>query len=207
MPNIHAVVFDIGNVLLEWRPERFYDREIGADRRAALFAEVDLEGMNLAVDHGAPMKASVEALAQQYPQWDAEIRLWHDRWAEMASPAIDRSVRLLRALRVRGVPVFACSNFGIETFEFAKTKYDFLSEFDVTVTSGPIGICKPDAGIYAAVESLGKIAGQHLLFADDKLENLVAAQARGWQVHHFTDAENFADLLVAEGLLSQTEAA
>ena len=36
-----AVVFDIGNVLIEWQPERFYDAEIGADRRRALFAEED----------------------------------------------------------------------------------------------------------------------------------------------------------------------
>lgn len=207
MPNIRAVVFDIGNVLLEWQPERFYDREIGADRRAALFAEVDLNAMNLAVDQGAPMKASVEALARQYPHWEAEIQMWHDRWAEMASPAIDRSVRLLRALRARGVPVFACSNFGIETFELAKSRYDFLSEFDVTVTSGPIAICKPDAGIYAAVEKQGGIPGQHLLFADDKLENLDAARARGWHVHHFADPALFADRLVAEGLLTSSEAA
>mgnify|MGYP000753670258 CR=1 FL=1 len=26
-----AVVFDIGNVLIEWQPERFYDRVIGAE--------------------------------------------------------------------------------------------------------------------------------------------------------------------------------
>jgi len=39
---IEAVVFDIGNVLLEWYPEQFYDRKIGTDRRKQLFSEVDL---------------------------------------------------------------------------------------------------------------------------------------------------------------------
>ena len=33
-----AVIFDIGNVLIEWQPERFYDSEIGEERRRALFA-------------------------------------------------------------------------------------------------------------------------------------------------------------------------
>ena len=32
-----AVIFDIGNVLIEWQPERFYDSEIGEERRRALF--------------------------------------------------------------------------------------------------------------------------------------------------------------------------
>ncbi len=26
---IQAVIFDIGNVLIEWQPERYYDRVIG----------------------------------------------------------------------------------------------------------------------------------------------------------------------------------
>ena len=26
-----AVIFDIGNVLIEWQPERYYDRGIGYD--------------------------------------------------------------------------------------------------------------------------------------------------------------------------------
>ena len=30
-----AVVFDIGNVLIEWQPERFYDSVIGEERRRA----------------------------------------------------------------------------------------------------------------------------------------------------------------------------
>ena len=29
---IKAVVFDIGNVLIEWQPERFFDNVIGPDR-------------------------------------------------------------------------------------------------------------------------------------------------------------------------------
>jgi hypothetical protein len=49
---IEAVVFDIGNVLIEWQPERYYDATIGEDRRRAMFAEVDLHGMNDRVDLG-----------------------------------------------------------------------------------------------------------------------------------------------------------
>ena len=50
MPRPEAVIFDIGNVLIEWRPERFYDRLIGQARRRALFAEVDLHAMNDRID-------------------------------------------------------------------------------------------------------------------------------------------------------------
>ena len=36
-----AVIFDIGNVLIEWQPERFYDSVMPRAEREALFAEVD----------------------------------------------------------------------------------------------------------------------------------------------------------------------
>jgi 2-haloacid dehalogenase len=30
---IEAVVFDIGNVLIEWHPERYFDRTIGEEKK------------------------------------------------------------------------------------------------------------------------------------------------------------------------------
>lgn len=203
---IHAVVFDIGNVLLEWHPERFYDAQIGEARRRALFAEVDLHGMNLNVDRGHDFRDSVYALAEQHPEWQDEIRLWHDSWLQMATPEIPHSTRLLRALKARGLPVFALSNFGIGTFELACTVYPVLEEFDRSYVSGYMQVIKPDAEIYARLEADCGHAPAHLLFVDDKLENIEAAAARGWQTHLFTSPENWAERLVSEGLLTQDQA-
>lgn len=203
---IHAVVFDIGNVLLEWHPERFYDAQIGEIRRRALFAQVDLHGMNLDVDRGHDFRDSVYELAEQHPEWQDEIRLWHDSWLQMASPEIPHSTRLLRALRARGLPVFALSNFGIGTFELACTVYPVLAEFDRSYVSGYMQVIKPDAEIYARLEADCSHAPAHLLFVDDKLENIEAAAARGWQTHLFTSPENWAERLVSEGLLTQDQA-
>ena len=108
MSDIRAVVFDIGNVLVGWRPEAYFDRQIGPERRKRLFAEVDLDGMNLRVDRGAPFAESVRTLARAHPDWATEIMRWHDDWSEMFAPVIARNVALLRALRAQGMPVFAC---------------------------------------------------------------------------------------------------
>ena len=59
-----AVIFDIGNVLIEWEPERFYDSVIGPEKRSALFGEVDLDGMNAAIDAGAFFKETVYQTAR-----------------------------------------------------------------------------------------------------------------------------------------------
>jgi len=201
-----AVIFDIGNVLIEWNPERFYDARIGRARRETLFAEVDLEGMNLAIDAGARFRETIYATAARHPGWAGEIRLWHDNWIAMAAPPITPSIALLRALRGRGVPVFALTNFGTETFAYAQTRYDFLAEFDQFFVSGHLGVTKPDPGIYEIVEARCGVAPERLLFTDDRADNIAAARARGWQVHHFTGPQGWALALVGAGLLTTTEA-
>ncbi len=189
MSGIRAVVFDIGNVLLEWRPERFYDAQIGGDRRAALFASVDLDGMNERIDAGAPWEQSVAACAAAHPAWAAEIALWHHRWPDMLGPVIAPNLALLRRLRSGGIPVFALSNFGTETFALARREYPFLTEFDQSFISGHLGVIKPDPAIYSVLETETAMAPDHLFFIDDRPENIAAAQDRGWHGHVFRDSD------------------
>jgi 2-haloacid dehalogenase len=201
-----AVIFDIGNVLTTWQPEAFYDRVIGRARREALFAEVDLHGMNDLVDAGAAIRATVYGWAERHAAWRAEIRMWYDRWIELASPRIEGSIALLRALRARRVPVFALTNFGADCFAEAVPKMDFLQEFDRLYVSGRMGVIKPDARIYQMVEADCGLAPERLLFADDKAENITAAARRGWRTHQFETWQGWGRRLVAEGLLTQREA-
>lgn len=204
---IEAVIFDIGNVLIEWQPERFYDAEVGEDRRRAMFDAVDMHEVNDRVDRGAPFKETIYQAAEEYSEFRKEILMWHDRWIEMASPEIPHSVSVLRALRAKDVPVFALSNFGIGSFEYAETKYPFLKEFDRRYVSGYMGVVKPAATIYQMLEDDCGVAPSAMLFADDRDENIEAAKSRGWQTHLFDGPQGWADRLVAEGLLSAAEAA
>ena len=198
-----AVIFDIGNVLIEWQPERFYDRVIGAERRAAFFGAIDLHGMNDRVDRGEPFADVITEVAAANPDWADEVRMWQTRWIDMAAPVIDDSVRILRALRRTGVPVFALSNFGIETFEIGRENYPFLEEFDRHYISGYMGVTKPDPRIYEMVEEDCGLSPERLLFTDDRAENIAAARARGWQGHHFDGPSRWGERLIAEGLITQ----
>ncbi|MEM9438607.1 MAG: HAD-IA family hydrolase [Pseudomonadota bacterium] len=204
---VQAVIFDIGNVLIEWQPERYYDRVYGEARRRALFAEVDLHEMNERVDQGHPFRETIYETAEAYPEWRKEIRDWHDNWIELATPVIPRSVRLLRALRAKGFPVHALTNFGVESYAYAQTQFDFLNEFDVEFVSGRMRVTKPDVEIYRQVEEALSLDGEALLFADDRHDNIAAADARGWQTHLFEGPGGWAARLIAEGLLTEAEAA
>jgi 2-haloacid dehalogenase len=201
-----AVIFDVGNVLTRWQPEAFYDREIGEERRQALFAAVDLHGMNEDIDAGSIFRDTVYLWAERHPDWSTEVRLWHDRWLDLASPRIEGSIRLQRALRAKGVPVFALTNFGDSTWEAALPQMDFLRDFDRAYVSGKMGVTKPDPQIYAMLEADCGLPPESLLFTDDRPENIVAAARRGWRTHQFESWQGWAARLVAEGLLTAEEA-
>lgn len=201
-----AVIFDIGNVLIEWQPERFFDVQIGEIRRRAMFAAVDLHAMNDRVDAGENFTAVISQTAQKTHEWRDEIMLWHDRWLDMANPAIDHSVRLMSALQRKGVPVFSLTNFGIETYVIAAQKYPFLREFDRDFISGHMGVIKPDPHIYEMLEEGAGLSGADLLFTDDRTDNIAAAAARGWQTHLFEGPLGWANALVRADLLTPQEA-
>ncbi len=199
-------MLDIGNVLIHWNPERVYDARLGKAARKRFFEETNIHQMNLDLDRGADFKPSVEALAAKHPEWHDEVMLWHDRWLDFARPAIDHSVRLMAALQAKGVPVFALSNFGIGPFDIACRAYPFLKGFDRSYISGYMKTIKPEPAIYAALEQDCGLAPDHLLFTDDRPENIEAARQRSWQTHLFEGAEGWARTLIHAGLLEEGEA-
>ncbi|MEJ6393161.1 HAD family phosphatase [Gymnodinialimonas sp. 2305UL16-5] len=203
---VEGVVFDIGNVLIKWDPIAHYDQVIGEARRKAVFAAVDLDGMNERVDLGETLLSVVAEVAQANPDYADEIMIWHDDWLKMCAPEIPHSVRLLRALKAKGVPVFALTNFGWDTFDVACAAYPVLTEFDRAYVSGRMKVVKPEPEIYARLEANSGMAASDLLFTDDKPENITAAATRGWKTHLFEGPAGWAARLVAEGLLSEAEA-
>ena len=199
---VKAVVFDIGNVLIEWHPERYFDRTIGPAKRRALFAAVDLHAMNDRIDLGEGFRDVIYAVAEANPEWRTEIRDWHDNWIQLATPPIAHSVRLLRALRSNEVAVFSLTNFGVESFAYAQSHYDFLKEFDRDYVSGQMQVIKPDPKIYTMLEQDCGVAPENLLFTDDRADNIAVAANRGWQTHLFEGPQGWADRLVEANLLS-----
>lgn len=202
---IETIIFDIGNVLVEWHPHRPYDARIGAEARKALFDRVDFMGMNDRIDLGHNFYSEVAALAEANPD-DREMALaWQDLWAEMFAPDLPLSAQCLRALRAKGHPVHALTNFGVESFEIALGMYPVLSEFDQSFVSGRLKMMKPDPAIYAHVEQALGVDPKTILFIDDRADNIAACEARGWTGHLFTEPQGLVQDLIAHGLLSHAD--
>lgn len=196
-----AVVFDIGNVLVNWAPERVYELMLPDPvERVALFERVDFETMNIAGDREGDLEAKVAALAARHPEDAPYIRAWWERWDEMFAPAIPESAAMLGALRSAGVPVHALSNFAADSFERAMRLYPVLEEFDVPVISGREGTIKPEARIYELLEERTGLSGDAIFFTDDRPDNIEAARLRGWRTHLFEGPAGLRAALAGQGL-------
>ena len=186
---VKIVVFDIGNVLIEWDPRHLYGKLFpGRPETMAWFLDhVCTSAWNLEQDGGRTWAAGVSALVAQVPEWRAEIEAYSKRWHEMIPRPIDGSVRLLAELKQAGVALYAITNFSVEKFTESLERFPFLSAFDGIVVSGQEGLLKPNVPIFALLCSRFGLAAAECIFIDDNADNVEGARAAGMTAILFTD--------------------
>lgn len=200
---IAAVVFDLGNVLIEWNRDLLYRHVIpDPEKRATFFAQVATMEFNLELDRGCPFDDGVAALSAKHPDWRLEIEAYRDRWVEMLGPPDLAAVALVDELRAAGVPVYGLTNWSAETFPLAEERFDFLQRFDDIVVSGREGLVKPDRAIFDLMCRRHGLEPSRLLFTDDSPPNVEGAREAGWHAELWTGASAFRVVLARHGLLS-----
>jgi len=184
---ITAIIFDYGNVLLEWNPRYVYRHFFPDDPEGMeqFFQEVNFMEWNLQQDKGRPFTEGVAILSKQFPQYEHLIQAYHDRWIDSVGGTITGTVALLKQLKQAGFPLYGLSNWSAETFPYARAKYDFFDLFDDMVISGEVGHVKPDPEIFQIIlDKIGRPA-QECLLIDDSLLNIQQANKMGFVTIHF----------------------
>ena len=199
---VRGVVFDVGNVIVRWDPRTLYSK-IFADpaERDWFLANVCAMPWHMRHDDGVAFADNRAPLIVQYPQYEAAIVAWEDRWWEMFSGPIPETVAAIEALDRRGVPVFGLTNMPstMSAGTFAMTPV--FGRFAHIVISGDVGLSKPDPRIFELTARHAGLSPSELLFVDDSRTNIDAAAACGFDVHHFTDPKALRPALAVRGLL------
>ena len=188
---IKAIIFDYGNVLLEWNPRHVYRHYFPGDNEGMeqFFHEVDFMGWNAQQDRGRTFKEGVADLSSQFPHHAHLIQAYHDHWKESIGNALTDTVEILKELKQAGYSLYGLTNWSAETFPYARAKYAFFDLFDDMVISGIVGHVKPEPEIYhILLEKIGRPA-QECLFIDDSLPNVKQAEKLGIKGIHFQSAE------------------
>jgi 2-haloacid dehalogenase len=194
---IKAIIFDFGNVLLDWNPRYVYQRYFPDDPEGMerFFNEVDFMNWNAQQDKGRPFAEGVAVLSRQFPHHSDLIQAYQDRWIESVGNPISGTIGILNRLKIAGYSVYGLSNWSAETFPFVREKYDFFDLLDDFVISGEVGQAKPGHEIFhIMLEKIGRSA-QECLFIDDSLTNIDQAQKMGFATIHFRSPEQLATAL------------
>jgi HAD superfamily hydrolase (TIGR01509 family) len=196
------VVFDIGNVLVRWNPRNLFRKTFRDEARMERFLAAALSMDFIALtDIVADFSHAVKERARAFPEFARELHLFDERWIETIGDPIEENVALMRRLKSAGRPVYALSNFATVKFALARQMYGFLNEFDVCVVSGHEGVVKPDPRIYEILFRRTGRAPRELLFIDDSIANVRAAQALGMAAIHYRDGVDVERELKARGAL------
>jgi 2-haloacid dehalogenase/putative hydrolase of the HAD superfamily len=196
-----AVLWDVGNVIVRWDPRTLYSKIFAdADACDRFLATVCTMDWHVRHDLGVTFAENRAPLIERFPEHAEHIQAWESRWWEMFSGAIPETEAAIEALAARGVPQFGLSNMSHEVVGGVLEMSPAFRRLEGIVISGELGMIKPDPAIYrAACERFGR-APQDFLFVDDSAANVAAAQALGFDAHHFTDPAALAPALRARGL-------
>ncbi len=197
-----AIIFDVGNVLVDWQPERLY-RDLIPDPslRATFLRDVATPDWHFQHDSGRPFAETHAELAALHPRFADAIAAWGPRFGEQIAP-MPGMAELVADLAARDVPLFALTNFSHEFWPpFRARENALFAPFRNVVVSGEEKLTKPDPAIYRlALDRFGLAAGE-TLFVDDREDNIAGAAGVGMVTHLFTGVDSLRAALLDFGLL------
>ena len=199
---VRGVVFDVGNVIVRWDPRTLYSK-IFPDpaQRDWFLANVCTMAWHVAHDAGVPFADNRAPLLARFPEHEAAIVAWEQRWWEMFSGPIPETEAAIEAMAARGVPMVGLTNMSTETSEGTFAMSPAFGRLQDIVVSAAVGLIKPDPRIFALAAQRAGLAPSELLFVDDSERNTDAAAALGFDVHLFDDPATLQPALAARGLL------
>lgn len=197
-----GVVFDLGNVLIEWDPYVAIAAGVGADeaRRFLDASDFDFMAFNHGPDSGDTWDDAEAEVGRTHPHWLDHALAYRANFVASLLGEVPGSVAIVRELHAHGVPLFGLTNWSHELYPHAPARFDFLELLDDVVVSGTEGIAKPDPRAFDIVAARSGLPLERLVFVDDRPDNVAAAAEAGMEAILFTDADALRAELRGRGL-------
>lgn len=187
--DVHAVVFDFGGVIAhadQAKMVNFLMRSFDVKREELSAA---LQKMQSFVSQGGTEQEYWEQLASE-----KKVSLpknWIDQWYGIIKSSITEipeSIVIVRALQEQGYRTGLLSDITQYQAEVVR-KLGYYDLFDPVLLSYETGVKKPDPKAFTILLETLHESPSHVLFIDDKLENVESARSLGIDAIQFTSPQ------------------
>lgn len=177
---INTVIFDIGNVLVDFCWEQFLrDKGFEEDMVQRIGnASTRTEAWN-EFDRGVlELDEIVDGFVKNDPAIEKELRMAFSDLSGLLRRR-ERTIPWIRSLKRAGYQVLVLSNFSKQALEANPFMNEFLDEVDGGILSYKYKIIKPDQAIFELITKKYNLIPESCVFIDDTAPNIVAARKFG----------------------------
>jgi epoxide hydrolase-like predicted phosphatase len=198
---IRSIVFDLGNVLLSWKPGEFllksgYDEET----TGLILNTVFRSATWFSLDNGDITKEeAIDIMVSESSFKRAQIKSLLDLCPKIIFP-LHKNIKLLPELKKQGFKLYYLSNFPLEFFNETKSRYDFFKYFDGGIISAEVNQSKPDPDIYRIFLERFRLNPCECLYIDDIEINVRIPEELGMKVIHLAELDSLEKKLSEFGL-------
>ncbi|MBR6614753.1 MAG: HAD family phosphatase [Lachnospiraceae bacterium] len=186
---IKTVIFDIGNVLMEfsWWP---YVRSLFDEDTARVITDAFWKtGYWEEFDRGVlSYEEIVKLMEEAAPEYVKEIHLTLERVGECMRKH-DYAIPWIKQLKEMGYQVVFLSNYSEFLMKLKPEVLDFLPYMDGGVFSCHVKLIKPDPAIYQVLCDKCNLVPEESLFVDDNAANIESAKKFGLHAIRFEGYE------------------
>ena len=146
---IKNIVFDLGNVLLNFKPVVYLHTKISDKIKVQeVYEEIFTSKEWLMLDRGIiTEEEAVNEICNRSTENSELIKLVMHNWYQLLTP-IEDTVEILKELKNKGYRLYFLSNFHLLAYEDVTKRYEFFKSFDGGILSYKEKLIKPGNDIY-----------------------------------------------------------
>ena len=177
---IRNIIFDIGNVLTDFRWKEFLEDKGFDEAMVKRIAKASVQSpVWNEIDRGVwSMEELMQAFIRQDPEIEEELRRAYGDITGMVTKRA-YAIPWIQELREKGYRVYYLSNFSEKAYEDCADALDFLPYTDGGILSYREKLVKPDPEIYRRLLSRYSMEARESVFLDDTALNVEAAERLG----------------------------
>ncbi|MBU1162089.1 MAG: HAD family phosphatase [Proteobacteria bacterium] len=183
------IVFDIGNVILEWNPQKLLDSLFSCktENKKAMENIIAHEDWQMLDKGTLSLEEAISRANDRCHIGVNKIRKLFEETPKSLIP-IQETVDVIMELSEKGYSLYVLSNMHKHSFEYLSGAYDIWKHFSGIVISSHIKSIKPEPEIFEYLIGTYNLIPRNTVFLDDLKCNIATAKKFGLNTIHVKNA-------------------